>query len=362
MEQNTWLALGLMSGTSLDGVDLCLARFTENEDKWTFEIADAKTYPYNEEWQQRLVYREDLTVAQLLKLDHELGQYYGHLALQFFKEFNLNPKDIQLISSHGHTIYHRPEEGITLQIGNGPEIFAITGITTITDFRKQDVVMGGQGAPLVPIGDKLLFHDFDACLNLGGFANISFDKDGERVAFDICPVNFVMNPLAREMGAPYDAGGAFAKSGHPDPDLNKKLEALEYYNRPYPKSLGAEWVWEVFYPILHHFAASPKDQLRTITEHFASQIAKVLNDHQIKSCLVSGGGAYNSFLLENIRQQTDCEITLPAGEIIEYREALIFAFMGVLRASGQNNILRSVTGASHDHSSGVMYGPVSHNL
>ncbi len=355
MEQNNWTALGIMSGTSLDGVDLCLCNFSNIDGKWSFRIIESHTYPYPKELEDKLVFNSNLTAVELLNLDHELGLHLGELVLKFLTEFRIDKDEVNLISSHGHTLYHRPAEGVTLQIGNGPDLFAKTGIPVVCDFRKQDVAFGGQGAPLVPVGDKHLFADYDACMNLGGFANISFESNGERLAFDIAPVNFVMNRLAQKLGSAYDNNGAFARKGTLNSDLLKDLNELKYYTRPIPKSLGAEWVWEVFNPVLWQYSESPENLLRTIAEHVSIQISKTLNSQRLKQCLVTGGGAYNSFLMELIEEKTDCQIILPEREIIENKEALIFAFMGVLRMRGENNVLKSVTGASQNHSSGIIY-------
>ncbi len=356
MEQNRWRVLGIMSGTSLDGVDLCLCDIEQHNEKWSFSIIEAKTYPYPDVLAEKLIFNKDLSAPDLIHLDHELGSHFGHLVLQFFKDCNIDKDSVDLISSHGHTLYHQPDKEITLQIGNGPEIFAITGMPVVCDFRKQDVALGGQGAPLVPIGDKHLFGEYDACTNLGGFANISFDKAGERLAFDIAPVNFAMNRLAQKLGSSYDAEGAFARKGAINKDLLHNLNGLEYYTAPIPKSLGAEWVWEVFNPILWQYSDTPENLLRTLVEHISTQIASCLNTYQLKQCLLTGGGAFNTFLVEQLRQKTDCRLIIPDKEIIDNKEALIFAFMGVLRAKGEINVLKSVTGASRNHSSGITYG------
>ena len=345
-----------MSGTSLDGVDLCLCEFSKSHEQWNYKITKSHTYPYPKELEDKLVFNSNLGAMELLNLDHHLGEYFGELVLRFLNDFSVEKQNVRLISSHGHTLYHRPTEGITLQIGNGPELFAKTGIPVVCDFRKQDVAFNGQGAPLVPIGDKYLFGDYDACMNLGGFANISFEKDGERLAFDIAPVNFVMNRLAQKLGSPYDNDGAFARKGTLNKDLLNDLNAIDYYTQLIPKSLGAEWVWEVFNPLLWQYSESPENLLRTIAEHISTQIANTLNSNNLQQCLVTGGGAYNEFLIEKIEEKSQCQIILPEKELIENKEALIFAFMGLLRMRGETNVLKSVTGARRDHSSGVTYG------
>lgn len=357
MLKNQYLALGLMSGTSLDGLDLALCRFRLNGSKWSYEILKAQTLPYSKAWLERLQFNTTLSAEELLKLDHDFGNYLGERILEFIHDLKVKP---ELIASHGHTLYHRPEEGYTFQTGNGPEVFAHTGITTVCDFRKQDVALGGQGAPLVPIGDKMLFGDYNACLNLGGFANISLEKDAKRIAFDICPVNFVLNPLAQGLGYDYDDQGALAAAADSDPSLLDDLNSLDFYRQPPPKSLGAEWVDENYLPILRR-QGNPRTKLATATTHAAGQIAGVLNHYKLKTCLVSGGGAYNSFLIGSIRKLTTCQLVLPDEKTLNFKEALIFAFLGVLRLRGEFNVLSSVTGSSRDHSSGVIYDKAQRN-
>lgn len=348
-------AIGLMSGTSLDGVDICLCEFSREGEKWHFDILQTDALPYPHQWQQRLYYDEKLFAGKLLELDHEYGVYLGDLIRDFLNTHNLSPADIDLISSHGHTLFHQPELGYTYQIGNGPELYASLGIPVVCDFRRQDVALGGQGAPLVPIGDRLLFSEYEACLNLGGFSNISYPTKNGRIAFDICPVNFVLNKLASELGYDYDYQGLLASKGSVKPTLLQDLDALEYYTQKPPKSLGAEWASTHILPLIERIDLNTFDKLRTYSEHVATQIARVLNDNHITSCLLSGGGTHNTHLVSLIQNKTNCKLTVPSKEIIDFKEALIFGFMGVLRWQHSTNVLASVTGASRDHSSGIVY-------
>lgn len=345
-----------MSGTSLDGVDICYAEFYYQNEQWQFKILKAETIPYSSSWSARLAFNANLSATALLQLDHDYGKLLGQMMNDFIANNGINHTDIDLVASHGHTLYHQPRSGYTFQLGNGPEIFAATKLPVVCDFRRQDVALGGQGAPLVPIGDQFLFSEYEACLNLGGFSNISFTKNENRLAFDICPVNFVLNSLAMELGYEYDYHGRLASDGKPDEVLLTHFNQLEYYSAPLPKSLGAEWVNSEIFPSLKESPLGTIDKLRTFTEHTAEQISRVLNQNDIKTCLVTGGGAYNDFLIKLTRSKTNCDIIIPEKEIIEYKEALIFAFMGVLRKTGSFNILHTVTGASQDHSSGIMYG------
>jgi anhydro-N-acetylmuramic acid kinase len=258
-----------------------------------------------------------------------------------------------LIASHGHTIFHQPEKGFTFQLGNGASIAAETGIPTVADFRTGDVALGGQGAPLVPVGDKLLFSDYESCLNLGGFANISFDQHGKRIAFDICPVNFILNDLAQKSGWPYDTGGELGRSGNMNRELLEQLNQLAFYRQSPPKSLGREWMNHYFMPLMAADEIPLNDQLRTAYEHIAIQISNASPVHG--KMLVTGGGAFNTFLIERLKHHLKCEIVIPHAEIIQFKEALVFAFLGLLRFMGEINCYASVTGARRDSSAGVTY-------
>lgn len=345
---NHHLGIGLMSGTSLDGLDICAVRFAEPD--FTFEILAAETLPYTQEWKSQLKNATGLDGEALTRLDFDYGRYLGQKVNEFLKRHpGIHP---DFIASHGHTVFHRPDLGYTLQIGRGEAIFDECRITTIWDFRTEDVAQGGQGAPLVPIGDRLLFGNYAACLNLGGFSNISFEKEGERIAFDISPVNIVLNALAAEEGQTYDKDGSMAASGKVLPNLLEALNALEFYNRQPPKSLGFEWVEANILPLLTGFHAETKDLLATFTLHAAMQIAEVFNRYKFSEVLVSGGGAYNIHLMEHIRNLSECSVIIPDSLTVEYKEALIFALMGLLKLKGKINVLKSATGGKRDLSAG----------
>ena len=350
MENHNFYAIGLMSGTSLDGLDICYSKFTQKDDSWKFEILSAKTVPYASDWENDLKNAIHLSSEKLLALSSEYGFYLGEKTQEFISKNNIT--DLDLISSHGHTVFHQPENKFTLQIGDGRAIKIKTNKTVIYDFRSQDVLLGGNGAPLVPIGDELLFSDFDACLNLGGFSNISMNRNGKRIAFDICPVNIILNDLAMQLGKRYDENGDLARLGTIDYELLNKLNQLEFYSKDAPKSLGIEWVSDQLLPLIKN--QKKEDLLATFTEHCAVQIAKILADFEIKNVLITGGGTYNGYLIERIKAKTKTDIHIPSTEIIEYKEALIFAFMGVLRSQNLNNVLSSATGSARDHSSGLI--------
>ncbi|MDA3952713.1 MAG: anhydro-N-acetylmuramic acid kinase [Bacteroidales bacterium] len=347
---HSYKAIGIMSGTSLDGLDIVLSEFTF-QSKWSFSILKYITVDYSDEWKEKLSNAATLNGLNLSILNKRFGKFIGESVLTFLENTNFK---IDLIASHGHTVFHQPEKKLTLQIGDGNEIASATEITTISDFRSLDVALGGHGAPLVPIGDKLLFSEYDYCINIGGFANISFDKDEIRFAYDICPANIILNSLANKLGSPFDKGGKLGRLGKINSEFLKKLNNLDYYNKIYPKSLGKEWLDTSFTPIIKDFKITTKDQIRTIYEHIAQQISSTIpNDNKYKT-LITGGGAYNDFLLELIKQKTKSQIIIPNNIIIEYKEALIFAFLGVLKLENKVNCLSSVTGAKRDSSGGVI--------
>ena len=339
-----------MSGTSLDGLDICYSKFTKKGFDWDFEILKCETISYSVDWEDNLKNAIHFSSEKLLESNSRYGFYLGEKTQDFISRNHIT--ELDLISSHGHTVFHQPKNKFTLQIGDGRAIKIKTNKTVIYDFRSQDVLLGGNGAPLVPIGDELLFNEFDACLNLGGFSNISLKRDGKRMAFDICPVNIILNDLAITLGKKYDENGDFARSGNIDYELLNELDKLEFYQEKAPKSLGIEWINSEVFPLIND--QKTEDLLATFTEHAAVQIAKIFEEFDIKNVLITGGGTYNSYLIEKIKAKTKTDIHIPTKEIIEYKEALIFAFMGVLRFLNLNNILSSATGSLHDHSSGLV--------
>ena len=341
-----------MSGTSLDGIDLAHCTFTHG-DVWEFKILEAETFPYPSDWVEKLRNLVTLSKSELLRLDEEYTQFLGAAIDQFIKKHKLTQLDA--VCSHGHTALHQPHNGLTYQIGNLPKLATLIKQTVVCDFRVADVALGGQGAPLVPIGDQLLFTDYEYCLNLGGFANISFEINGQRIAYDICPVNIVLNHYVATLGFDYDNGGKIAASGIINEALLEQLNKLNYYNESYPKSLGLEWVKSDIFPLIDSFNLSTEDVLRTFVEHCAIQISKVVDPKQKTSVLTTGGGAFNTFLIERLSDITGSVVVIPEKPIIEFKEALIFAFLGVLKIRNETNCLSSVTGALNDHSSGKIY-------
>ncbi|MCI5054960.1 MAG: anhydro-N-acetylmuramic acid kinase [Flavobacteriales bacterium] len=345
--------LGLMSGTSLDGLDIIDCTITKDS-AYRFSILNAKTYAYPESLRGSLKRSDQMSAQELIALDRSFGNHIAETMLLFCKEFDIEASQIDFAASHGHTVFHQPSNGFTLQIGSGANIAVRSGITTISDFRSSDVALGGQGAPLVPIGDELLFNEYDYCLNLGGFANISSKQSESRVAFDICPLNIPLNYFANKKGLPFDDGGQIAKSGTIHQSLLKKLDGLEFYKIHGSKSLGKEWLDETFWPLLSEYALTEEDFMATLIEHFTNQIARVVDDSN-SSMLITGGGAYNRYLIDNLDDKTSLELVLPEPNIIEFKEALIFALLGFLRLEKSVNTLASVTGARVDSIGGAIY-------
>ena len=348
------VGLGVMSGTSLDGLDMVLCRFTKREDgTWHYTILKCATADLGDELRQRLATADTLTGLDLMQLDRDFAIFMARQVNHFLEGCATRP---DFIASHGQTVFHQPDKGLTVQIGNGAVIAALTGITTVCDFRTTDVALGGQGAPLVPIGDKMLFGGYEACLNLGGFSNISFDINGTRRAFDISPCNMLLNRLAQKMGLPFDKDGMNGRDGYIFRPLLDQLNGLAYYRAKGAKSLGKEWFDTEIWPLFEQSELCVTDQLRTAVEHIAIQITDVFNTHKIKSALVTGGGTKNLFLMDRIRLfAPDTMVVIPQETIVDFKEAIVFAFLGALRLRGETNCWASVTGAKKNCCGGGVY-------
>ena len=347
----TMTSIGLMSGTSVDGLDVCCATFNIKDGKWSFHIDCARGYDYPADLKKKLGKDvQNMSAYEFVAFHSEYGRFLGQRVNDFMAEFKVKP---DIIASHGSTVFHEPGKRIMYQIGDGAAIAAETGIPTVSDFRRLDIMLGGQGAPLVPVGDNLLFGQYDYCLNIGGFSNISWREGDKRIAFDISPVNYVINRFCRSIGLEMDRDGVIASRGTVHQPLLDALNALDYYSKTWPKSLGREWVEANVFPLLDASGLSLEDLLRTYYEHCAQQLARVTKPG--RSLLVTGGGAYNKFLIERMRELSGCNIVVPEPAIIEFKEALIFAFLGVLYMFDQPSCLRSVTGASRDNIGGMLF-------
>ena len=347
--------IGLMSGTSLDGLDITHVAFDFSAKHPRFELLHSETLPYSDEILAKLNVAKTFSVPEMLMLDKEIGRFYALKVVDFIEKNKISVKTISAIASHGQTIFHQPENGFTQQIGCGSTVAFLTGIPVINDFRSLDVVAGGQGAPLVPIGDFQLFSDkADAFLNIGGFVNISFKKGDEITAFDICPGNLPLNQFAEIIGLKYDKNGEIAKNGQLDHSLLKKLNNINYYSLAAPKSLGTEWLEKQFLPLIP-IELSPEKKLRTITEHIAFQISAVLNDRKLNSVFITGGGAHNNFLIECLKQHFSGNIIVPESKLIDFKEAIIFAFLGARYLRNEATTISSVTGAKLSLCTGVYH-------
>lgn len=346
--------IGLMSGSSLDGIDLVDVDFW-NDGKWHFDIIAKDNVDYDETWRHRLADAFNVRTphaTSLRQLDLEYGRFLGLVTKRFIDRYHLKP---EIVASHGHTIFHRPQEHYTLQIGDGQALADECGITVINDFRTEDVLKGGQGAPLVPIGDKLLFYNYPVCLNIGGIANVSYDVDGQRIAYDICIANQTLNYLSNRMSLQYDKDGLIARSGHIDDQLLTTLNSHPFYTQKHPKSLGREFFEENTKPLLEN-RDDIADMMATFVEHIAIQIGASVKTMRTPSLmLITGGGAKNKYLVERIQANTKHKVFVPSDDIIDYKEALVFAFLGLLRSRNETNVLKSVTGAKSDSSSGKIY-------
>lgn len=355
----SYKVLGLMSGTSLDGLDMALCHFWQEDGKWSFEIRKTKTVEYPEWLHTFLKDAINLSSQAHQTLHEAFGTWSGEEANQFILEKKL---EVDFISSHGHTSHHKPHLGITFQLGDGQRLANATGKKVICDFRSKDVDLGGQGAPLVPIGDELLLSEYNFCLNLGGISNISFRKNGERKAYDIGLANMPLNYVVQKIGLSYDEDGQLARSGTLNKQLLKSLNALAYYDLPYPKSTGYEWFQEKVRPLLDKYSGSDKDLLHTLVIHNSQKIKEAIQKEKPSKnskMLVTGGGVLNSFFIQVLKEEVDglVDLVLPPTKFVEYKEALVFAFMGVLRELNEINVLKSVTGASEDSCSGEVFKP-----
>jgi anhydro-N-acetylmuramic acid kinase len=357
----TYKALGLMSGSSLDGLDLAFCEFSINNDQLDWNFLIGETLPFSEMWQARLAHLPVQNAQVYAKSHIYLGYYFGELCNTFLKKHKVQP---DFIASHGHTIFHDPERRYSAQIGDGAAIAATTGIQTIDNFRTQDIALNGQGAPIAPIADRYLLKGYDFYLNLGGIVNISCNANNQFIAFDISGANQVLNRLANELGLPYDAGGQVAASGKLIQDLFAKSNDLEYLNTTYPKSLSNQWVQESLVPMFVDHEGSIPDKLCSMVHHIGFQIQQSI--HQIVkkeklsqnafNMIATGGGAHNSFLMKIISDYNpNINIEIPDRNIIEFKEAIMIALMGVLRLEGIPNTIHTVTGAARDTISGAIH-------
>jgi anhydro-N-acetylmuramic acid kinase len=348
MKHKTVKIAGIMSGTSLDGLDIVLCEFYEEKGLPNFKLLAAETVGYEPLWKERLQTAFNATAEQYF----ELNSLYGKFIADSVKQFLLTQQQrADYIASHGHTVFHRPETGFSTQIGCGATIAAHTGISTICDFRSLDVALKGQGAPLVPIGDRDLYRQYESCLNIGGIANISFTKHNTTQAFDICIANMALNYLTETIGKAYDENGNLASAGKIDAELLNQLLHLDTNH----KSLGREWFEANFLTVLNHVNLSLEDKLASCAEYAAVKISECLKEHDLQSVLLTGGGAYNIFLVNRLKHHYKGRIEIPADEVVQFKEAIIFAYLGYLRINEKVNTLSAVTKAGKDSIGGCVY-------
>ncbi|CAG5135562.1 unnamed protein product [Candidula unifasciata] len=362
----TYHGIGIMSGTSLDGLDLCFAEFTGDSetDIWGYRIEHAATVPYNRDMQERLANGIGLSGIDLIKLQSDYSHFVGQCVQKFIDSKDLRP---DFVASHGHTVFHQPENGVTLQLGEGEIISTYIGCPFVCNFRTKDVALGGQGAPLVPCGERFLFQQTDMCINLGGIANVGCKGDK---GFDVCPCNMLLNHLAtlHDPDLQFDRNGQLAATGQVLPDVLEQLDQLDFYQQRGPKSLGYEWVSQNLLPLLKTDQHSIPDLLQTCVEHISQHVSdacvKAINKSH-GTVLVTGGGAYNCTLINNLKaklKKHNIKIVDTENELVEYKEALIFAFLGLRSLLNVENVFSSVTGSRANTVSGsIHHGTLGHN-
>lgn len=351
-----------MSGSSLDGLDVAFCRFGLADGDAVFglhdwQLLEAETLPFSQEWRQRLQQLPMATAFDFCSAHAAFGRYLGGLVNQFLAEKKLLPAQVDFIASHGHTIYHEPALGFTTQIGDGAALAIATGCTVVSDFRTADIALGGQGAPLAPMADKMLFPGYDFYLNLGGIANITCHTGHNIIAFDVCGANQALNALANKLGKPYDEDGKIAAKGQLDMDLYADINKPAYFSQPYPKSLANQWVRQHLTEPCLRANSAIEDRMHTVCEHIAFQLSKaiykVLENENCKKekyrMLATGGGVFNRYLMRLITQKLpNIEVVMPDENIIKFKEALLMVLLGAMRMEAIPNCMSSVTGATQD--------------
>lgn len=354
----TYYVIGLMSGSSLDGLDMVHTSISYVSGKWEFEINHSACIPFPEELYNSLKKANSLSIPEFSVLNTEFGKFMAEEINKFKEEHHLLHK-IHFIASHGHTVYHHPEKNTSVQIGDGATIAALTGYPTISDLRNMDVALGGQGAPIVPVADRLFFKSYEYCLNLGGIANITINKEN-LLAFDICPANQLLDKLASDRNLPFDENGNLASRGNVNFELLDQINKLPYYAKPAPKSLHNDFSKEILILLKQE---TTENALATAVTHICQQITnglKPYSSHSFEKILVTGGGAFNSYLINELRNHISAadlniEIVVPNEELIQYKEALAMALIGVLRWREEENVFSSVTGASRNSIGGALW-------
>lgn len=346
-------AIGLMSGSALDGLDIAFVELTEIAGKWSYELKASACIPYEEAWKEQLKNASTLSVPQFLDLHTAYGRLLGTEVVKFIEAHQLFHK-VHFIASHGHTAYHNPATQTSFQLGDGASIAAVSGIKVISDLRNKDVAYGGQGAPIVPMAEQLLWKEFDLCLNLGGIANLTVNRTPVK-AFDICPCNQVLDYFAQKVGKAFDAEGNLAASGNVVEAILVQLGNLDYYQIKGPKSLANPYSQELI-RLLDKLEI--KDALATAIEHIATEISKCLQENKTTEAklLITGGGALNTFLIQKlVAKNPQLNIIVADEATIKFKEAIAMALLGALRWMEQDTVLASVTGAEKNSVGGALW-------
>lgn len=363
-QTKTYHVIGIMSGSSLDGIDLAYCRFTTGTDlQFDWELILGETMPLPENWQARLAHLPTQNAVTFAKTHVYFGHFLAKTVNQFVEQHQITQLDF--ISSHGHTIFHNPDKRYTTQIGCGSAIAALTGYPVINDFRMQDIAINGEGTPIAPAADRYLYSDYDFCLNIGGIANITSQIQEDPIAFDISPANQLLNYLSGQLGFAFDNDGQIAASGNLLPELLQLLQGYPYYKSPPPKSISNEWIVSELLPILASFEASIEDKLHTVTQFIAIEVSNSLirltqdSSHAEYRLMLSGGGSKNKYLIESIKSclsgQLNIELIVPSTETIDFKEAILMGLMGVLRVLNVPNCFSTVTGARFDTIGGAIH-------
>lgn len=361
----TYRVIGLMSGSSMDGLDIAYCEITDNGDEpWSYRFLITECIPMPPKWKLRLEKLVLQNAVTYIKTHTFLGHYFGEEVKAFIDRHNL-AGELDFIASHGQTIFHQPDNHFTSQIGDGAAIAAKTGFPVVCDFRTIDVALGGQGTPVAPIANKYFYPQHKLFLNLGGFANIAARLSEDKyVAFDVVTVNLMMNKLARKLGKEYDEDGQIASTGQVNEELLAELNASWYYGKEYPKSLSGGWVSKVMTPVINKHKIAVEDKLRTVVELISQQVSNSLNDIMKRegvtfgaddTMFLTGGGALNKYLISQIQEKVPVKLQIPDKQTVDFKEALLVALLGVLRVSDRANCLSSVTGASRDSIGGIIY-------
>ena len=357
-----WHGIGMMSGTSLDGVDLAYCEFSLDDGEWSYRLLRAETIPLSEKWKARLAHLDQVDARTYARTHVYWGRELGLMARFFISRYGLDP---QFVACHGQTIFHEPDKNYTAQIGDGETMVAFLNCPLVTNLRNKDVALGGQGAPLVPFGERMLWPEAKWFLNLGGIANLSrISANGDSLAYDVTAANMALNWLARNLDPPryFDRDGEVAASGSLDPELLARLNGLPYFDAPPPKSLGTEWFEAAVLPLLRDDSIPVADRMHTYVHHLTGQVARDMERFgaQGGALLVTGGGAHNTFLMQELRTALSplgVEVPHLEAEVIDQKEAIVFAFLGLQVLLGQTNTLAGVTGASQTVTGGSIHLP-----